>query len=284
MTSQTETNAAQAEHWNSEEAAHWVHDQDRYDEMLAPFATALLDSLDLAPTARVLDIGCGSGPTTCTVARAVPQGHAHGLDISHQMIEAARRRAAEAGISNVTFDVGDAQTQAFAPETDFVMSRFGVMFFEDAAAAFTNLRTALAPDGRIGFVCWQDLLLNEWMAVPALAAVEVVGPPPAAPADAPGPFSLGDPDRLRVVLGAAGYSDVTIEPFETSILLAGGGSLDDATTFLRSTGMARALFADAAPDAIERAMQGVRDALEPFLTPEGVRIGAATWIVGAGND
>ena len=67
------------------------------------------------------------------------------------------------------------------------------------------------------------------------------------------------------------------------MLLAGGGSLDDATRFLRSTGLARALFADAAPESVEHAMAGVRTALEPLMTAEGVRIGAATWIVGAGR-
>jgi len=283
MTSPPETNAAQVELWNSEEAAHWVRDQDRYDRMLAPFAAALLDALDLAPTARVLDVGCGTGPTTCAVARAVPKGHARGLDISRQMIEAARQRATEAKLTNVTFDVGDAQTQPFEPETDVVMSRFGVMFFDDATAAFTNLRNALAPGGRVGFVCWQDLFVNEWMAVPGLAAAEHVPLPPFGAPDEPGPFSFGDPDRVRSVLADAGFVDVTVEPFETTILLGGGGSLDDATTFLRSTGMARTLFADAEPDVVERAVAGVRTALEPYLTPDGVRIGAAAWIVGAGR-
>jgi SAM-dependent methyltransferase len=281
MPNPPEANAAQAEHWNSGDAAHWVRDQDRYDRMLAPFADALLDHLGLTATEQVLDIGCGTGPTTCAVARAVSQGRVRGLDISRQMVEAARTRATQAGLTNVSFDVGDAQTERFVPETDVVMSRFGVMFFDDATAAFANLRTALAPGGRIGFVCWQDFLLNEWMTVPAVAALAHVPPPPTVPSDAPGPFSFGNPDRVRTILGDAGYTNVTIEPFTTAMLLAGGGSLDDATDFLRSTGMARALFAEASPEEIDRALAAVRAALEPFMTPEGVRIGAATWIVGA---
>ncbi len=85
----------------------------------------------------------------------------------------------------------------------------------------------------------------------------------------------------RELLVSAGYSDITIDPFETTILLGGGGTLDDASTFLRSTGMGRALFSDAPADTIERALEAVKVALEPHLTPEGVRLGAATWLVTA---
>jgi SAM-dependent methyltransferase len=279
--SSSEANAAQAEHWNSEAALHWVTDRDGHDRMLAPFATALLEAAALTPDDRILDIGCGTGPTTCEAARIASRGHVRGLDISRPLIEAARSRADELGVTNVAFDIGDAQTDSFTPEFDVVMSRFGVMFFDDPAAAFANLRTALDPSGRLVFVCWQDLFVNEWMAVPGLAAAQHVPLPDPGPPDAPGPFSLGDADRLRELLGAAGYSEVAIDPFETSILLAGGGSLEGAVSFLRSTGMARALFADAPPDAVERAVAAVRSALEEHLTPEGVRLGAATWLVRA---
>jgi SAM-dependent methyltransferase len=281
MTSKAETNAAQIEHWNSKDALHWVTAQDRYDRMLAPFATALLDIAALAPDARILDIGCGTGLTTCEAARIAPEGHTRGLDISRQMIDAARARADGLGISNVTFDVGDAQTDAFAPEADVVMSRFGVMFFDDPAAAFTNLRMALAQSGRLVFVCWQDLLANDWMAVPGLAAAQHLSLPEPGPPGTPGPFSLGDADRVRAMLRAAGYSNITIDSYETSILLAGGGSLEDAIDFLQSTGTGRALFADAAPDAAERAIDGMKSALKPHVTPDGVQLGAATWLVSA---
>jgi SAM-dependent methyltransferase len=277
----SETNAAQVELWNGEEAQHWVVEQDRYDRMLAPFATAVLELAALSPTDRVVDIGCGTGPTTCDAARTVSGGHARGLDISQPMIDGARERAAALGLSNVTFDVGDAQTDRLTPDVDVVLSRFGVMFFDDADAAFANLRTALGAEGRLAFVCWQGMFLNEWMAVPALAAVQHVPLPEMGPPDAPGPFSLGDPDRVRSVLSGAGYSDITVDPFETTLLLGGGGSLDEAVTFLRSTGMAHALFDGAPADDVDRAIAAVRTALEPHVTPEGVRLGAATWLVAA---
>lgn len=283
MPDPVETNAAQAEYWNSEEARHWIDHQDRYDRMLMPFATALLDAAALAPTDRVLDVGCGTGPTTLEAARAASSGRVRGVDISRPMIDAARARAERAGVTNVTFEVADAQTAPFSPDTDVVISRFGVMFFDDATAAFRNLRRALTPAGRVCFACWQDMLVNEWMAVPGLAAAQHVPLPDPVPPDAPGPFSLGSSDRVRDLLGSAGYRDATVEPFETSILLSGGGSLDDAIAFLRSTGMARALFAEASADQVERAIGAMGEALEPFMTADGVRLGAAAWLVGARN-
>ena len=229
--SSSEANAAQVEHWNSEAALHWVTDRDGHDRMLAPFATALLEAAALTPDDRVLDIGCGTGPTTCEAARIASRGHVRGLDISQPLIEAARSRAAELGITNVSFDVGDAQTDSFAPEFDVVMSRFGVMFFDDPAAAFANLRTALDPSGRLVFVCWQDLFVNEWMAVPGLAAAQHVPLPEPGPPDAPGPFSLGDADRLRELLELRGLlrdhdrSVRDLDPARRGRLARGSGDL-----------------------------------------------------------
>ena len=278
----SEANAEQAAYWNAEEARHWVADEDRYDRMLAPFTARLLDAAALDGDERVADIGCGTGATTCAAARAAASGHALGLDISRAMVEAARARAAREGIGNVAFEVGDAQTHAFDPGAlDVAISRFGVMFFDDPVAAFANIRAALRARGRFVFVCWQELLCNEWMAVPGMAAAQHVPLPEAATADAPGPFAFGDPERVRDVLRGAGFHDVTVDATEDSILLGGGGSLEDTTSFLRGTGMARALFADAAPDAVERAVGAVSTSLEPYLTPEGVRIGAACWLVRA---
>src|SRR5439155_3218478 len=101
-------------------------------------------------------------------------------------------------LRNVGFENADAQTHRFARgEFDVLYSRFGVMFFADAAAALTNLRSALGPGGRLAFVCWQALRENPWLAVPlAAAARHLTLPPPLAP-DAPGPFSLGHPQRVR---------------------------------------------------------------------------------------
>ncbi len=155
------------------------------------------------------------------------------------------------------------------------------MFFDDPVAAFANLRTALRPDGRIVFVCWQDLADNEWTLVPATAVAAHVPLPDLGEPGAPGPFAFGDAERLRTLLTQSGFGEIGIEPVADSILLGGGGTVDEAVDFLRGTGMARTLFSEASPDEVARAIEAVRAALAPYQTPEGVRLGAAAWIVTA---
>ncbi len=274
-------NEQQIEFWNSDEAGHWVRDQDRYDAMLAPFTDVVLDAASLAPAARVIDVGCGTGYTTRAAARLAPDGHTTGIDISEPMIAAARRSAAAEAVGNVTFSVADAQTTDFSPEADVIVSRFGVMFFDDPVAAFTNLRSALADRGRIAFACWQPMLDNEWMSVPLMAVLAHVAPSAPPDPDAPGPFALGDRDRVVRILTAAGFRDVAVEPYTTPILVGGPGTVEDAVRFMRSTGMGRILLADTSSADVRAAIDAIGEALTPHADADGVRLGAATWIVTA---
>jgi SAM-dependent methyltransferase len=272
-------NAAMAEYWNSDEAAHWVAQQQSYDEALEPFVAPMLAAARLRGDDRVLDVGCGTGGTTVVAAEAT--AFATGLDISAPMIDAARRRAVAAGVANVDFAVADVQTAPDLPTADAIISRFGVMFFDDPVVAFTNLHGTLTAGGRLAFACWQPMLANEWMSVPALAAAEHVALPVPPDPGAPGPFAFGDADRVRAVLAAAGFADVAVEPFETRMLLGGRGDLEHAVTYIRQTGMGRAIFADPDAAATQAALGGVRAALAPHLEADGVRLGAAAWIVTA---
>jgi hypothetical protein len=136
-------------------------------------------------------------------------------------------------------------------------------------------------NGRAVFVCWQNVADNEWVLVPGTAAAAHVPRPEVGEPGAPGPFALGDAGRLRALLTGAGFGDVGIQPLADSILLGGGGTVDDAVEFFRNTSMGRALFADAAPVDVARAIDAVREALAPYQTPDGVRLGAAAWLVSA---
>ena len=155
------------------------------------------------------------------------------------------------------------------------------MFFDDPEVAFRNLADALAPGGRLAFVCWQDLLANPFMTVPGLALAEHVALPDLGPPGSPGMFALADPARIRSLLAAAGLAEVVIKPLADEILLGGGGTLDDAVEFLRQGGMGRAVLAGSREAARDRAVAAVREALAPYVTAEGVLIGAAAWLVTA---
>jgi SAM-dependent methyltransferase len=276
-------NTAQAEHWNTGEAvAHWVDNQARYDRMNAPFAAMILDAAGLRPGENVLDVGCGCGGTTLAAARLIAPGQAVGLDLSGPMLARARADAGAAGLGNAVFRQGDAQVHPLEPARfGTVLSRFGVMFFADPVAAFANIRSATRPAGRLVFVCWQPLAANQWLLVPGAALAEHVPPADFGSGDGPGMFAFADPDRIRQILAAAGWRDVEITSEHASILVGGGGSIDDAVEFLRTGSMGRTMLAGADASTADRAIASVRAALSPYADADGVHLGAAVWLVQA---
>lgn len=280
-------NTDQAEHWNSsEDLVYWVDNQARVDRMLEPFAGMILRAAALGPGAHVLDVGCGCGTTTLAAARLIGPGQAVGIDLSGPMLARATAGAAAAGLANATFLQGDAQVHALQPDRfDTVISRFGTMFFADPVAAFGNIRAATRPAGRLVFVCWQPLAANQWLLVPGAALAEHA-PPSASPASTeepgyrPGMFAFADPDRLREILAAAGWRDIEITPEHTPILM-GGESIDEAVHFLRTGSMGRTMLAGADAGTVDRAVASLRIALAEHADAEGVRLGAAVWLVQA---
>jgi hypothetical protein len=94
-------------------------------------------------------------------------------------------------------------------------------------------------------------------------------------------FALADPDRLRGILADAGWSAVNATPVNTSMLVGGGGTVEESVEFLRGGSMARAVLANADPLTEQRALASVRSALVPYADSEGVHLDAAVWIVRA---
>lgn len=275
-------NRDQDAYWNGEEAIHWVNQLDRYDQMLQPFHRHLFGAAEVGPAHSVLDLGCGCGATTLAAAQLAPHGLAFGLDLSSRMIEVATERARRGMIDNAVFDRGDAAVHAFdAGAFDRAISRFGVMFFGDPVAAFSNIGRGLKHDGILTFVCWQELLQNDWIAVPGAAAAVHVPLPDDGAADAPGPFSLADPDRIREVLGQAGFDYVEIASVEEPLAL--GASVEDTVSFLAETGMGRAILADVDELIRKRALAAVTDALGAYESRDGVWLGSRAWLVTAGR-
>ena len=272
-------NSEMAEFWNTRGGQQWVREKDRYDTMLAPCGRRLLEAAALQEGQRVLDVGCGNGASALeAAARVGTGGSVVGVDLSGPMLETARRRASELGLS-ATFVQGDAQTIAFDASFDAVISRFGVMFFDDPARAFSNLAGALRPGGRMSFVCWQEMLANEWLSVPIMAAVGVVGMPDPPAAGAPGPFALSDPDRIRAVLDGAGLAEVEIDAAADRLVT--GVDPDDMVSLMVADEMGRRLFEGRTPETVSEALAAVRRALEPHSGAEGVALGSAYWVVTA---
>ncbi|HUF96904.1 MAG TPA: methyltransferase domain-containing protein [Ilumatobacter sp.] len=277
-------NQGQVEAWNGGESVHYVNNAERYDRQLARFSDVLLDRARITGDDTVLDVGCGCGITTLRAAQSARR--ALGLDISHPLVDIATERAGAAGASNVEFIVADAQTHGLGEgEFTMILSQFGLMFFDDPEGAFSNLRRSLTSTGRLLFVCWQELDSNEWLAVVARAVAEHVDIPEfGGRSGGPGMFALKRPDETTELLEAAGYTQVLVEPILTTVLLAGGGNLDDSIDFLLGMGMVRGLLGRLDRDTRETAIADIRsDLAERYEAGVGVTLGAAGWLVSARN-
>ncbi|HEY6877213.1 MAG TPA: class I SAM-dependent methyltransferase [Polyangiales bacterium] len=268
----------QTELWNGEAGARWTAFQERIDRLFAPFDEVLLRRA--APTVgeSVLEVGCGCGGSTLALARAVGEGGSVlGIDLSRPMLQRARERTA--GMANVTLRQGDAGRYVFPDPVTLIYSRFGVMFFDDPALSFRNLRSALGLGGRLCFVCWQALELNPWHALPLRAAARLVALPPPAEPGQPGPFSLAKEEHLQSLLTEAGFEDVQMHGHTLQLSL---GDLASATELMTEVvgPLSRAL---ATLDAFAReaARAEVRAALREHLAGDQVSLAASVWIVHA---
>jgi len=271
-------NSQQIEFWNGPSGERWAALNDTTERSLSFVTAALVPFAAAKSGERVLDVGCGCGLTTVTLAQAVPPGgRVKGIDISRPMLETARRRAKDMG--EVSFIEADASRYNFEPECDLAFSRFGVMLLAEPAAAFANIRAALKPTGRLAFVCWRALQDNAWAARPLASAMNLLPPQPPFDPHAPGPFALADRDRLLAILTSAGFRDPKADALDT--LMNMGATLEDAVGAALSIGpLARAAMEldDAARDAVRARVRGT---LAEFETPAGICPPAACWLVSA---
>lgn len=221
------TMTSQDDAWAGDRVARWLRRADGLEPQLEPVSDVLFAAAALRPGERVLDVGCGTGPTTRRAARAVgPDGHVTGLDISPEMLAAADEKARPEDAAPVEWIAADAVTwQPGDLAVDVVLSRFGVMFFSDPAAAFANLAGVTRAGGRLTMAVWARRDESELFAVPLYAALDELrrrGTPAQEPPEDDGPFSLSDPDAVGALLTRVGWVDVRCEPHRLMLPLAGG--------------------------------------------------------------
>ncbi|HEX6311218.1 MAG TPA: class I SAM-dependent methyltransferase [Acidimicrobiia bacterium] len=272
-------NVQMAEEWNGPQGDDWARDWRHYDLAVRRYHLRMLDAAGIASTDHVLDVGCGNGESTRDAARAAARGDAFGVDLSKQMLERARALAAADGLTNVFFEQADAQVHAFEPgRHDVVVSRFGVMFFADPVAAFTNIGAAIRPGGRIVALAWQGLDRNEWL-LELRGALAMGRDVPAPAAGAPGPFGLADPAHVHSVMTGAGFRDVEVAAVREQF--RAGEDAAGACEFLCSTPVARGLLRDLDSADRARALDLLRGSIAEHATGEGVLYGSAAWLITA---
>lgn len=267
----------QIDYWNGQAGEKWVANALQLDAMLRPFAIEVLNAANISKTEAVLDIGCGGGALSLLAAQSAAR--VCGVDVSAPLITLARERAA--GLNNVTFHCTDAAE--FKPDElyDVALSRFGVMFFHDPVAAFSNIRKIMNPRGLLTFACWQSPLKNDWARAPLEVALPFLTSPPKTPEPhAPGPFAFADRSYLNQVLTEAGWQNVMLTDWSGKMALP-GTTVDEAADFMLKMGPLSRLIAEQELD-YEAVKSALATKLQDHIDANGVvHMGASAWIVTA---
>lgn len=264
--------------WNGSAGRAWVHNQRLLDQLLAPFEALLSSDSVLGTATRVLDVGCGTGATTLAIARRLgAQGACAGIDLSAPMIAAARARAGVDQV-NIDFFAADAQTHVFEPASvDLIVSRFGVMFFDDPVQAFANLHHAARQDARLAFIAWRSAEENPFMTTTERAAAPLLPDLPVRQRGGPGQFAFADPGRIRTVLAEAGWSDIDIKPIDVACAMPE----NDLVPYLTWLGPVGQRLLDADEGTRARVIDTLLAAFAPYVHSGEVRFDAACWQVSA---
>jgi SAM-dependent methyltransferase len=279
MATPKEIDADMLSFWNGNGGETWVARQEHTDITLTPVTDALLDFAAPRAGERVVDIGCGCGAPTLEFARAVgPSGHVTGLDISGPMLAEGERRASAAGISNVDWRKADPAT-ATLDEYDLLVSAFGVMFFGDRVAAFTNMRRGAAPGARMALVCWRTLAENPWMEVPMAAVARHLPPRPKPVPNAPGMFAFADPEHVAEVLTTSGWAPPRFEKLDMDLDIAAGRGLDEALVQSTQIGAVNSWLRNQPAEVVSAATASLREALASCADGASVRLPGAMWLV-----
>jgi SAM-dependent methyltransferase len=203
--------AASLNNWE-EAAPGWIARQETLRKLSAPVSHWMIDAVDLQPGQRVLELAAGLGDTGFLAAELVaPAGGVITSDQAEAMLDGARRRAGELSLTNVEFQVLNAEwIDLPVASVDAALCRWGYMLMADPAVALIETRRVLRPEGRVALAVWDAIEHNPWALAPTAELIER-GLVQAPAAGTPGPFALADKQRLRELLEAAGFQDVWVE-------------------------------------------------------------------------
>ena len=265
--------------WRGRVGESWASEWRRTDRSFGNLTAQLLDRARALSFRRALDVGCGAGELSLAIARSNPACDVTGLDISPALLQAARERGAN--LPNVEFLLDDAATWRPEParRPELVLSRHGVMFFDDPPSAFANLAGATVDDGQLLFSCFRDRRENPFFTEIARLLPE---PPEAPDPHAPGPFAFADADRVKAILAEGGWTDIEFERFDFAMIAgAGEDPVEDALHYFATIGPAAAAAREMELSQRERFYDRVRHMAADNERDGIVSLRASTWIVSA---
>lgn len=268
----------QAKLWNGPAGRAWVDAQVLLDQMFQPFEDLLVAACATESANQVLDVGCGTGSTTLAIASVLgANGRCTGIDISEPMIATAKARARRDG-APASFINANAQAHPFAPATfDMIVSRFGVMFFDDPVVAFSNLRRAASPGAAGMLIAWRSAAENPFMTVAERAAAPLLPNLPTRRPDAPGQFAFADARRVCTILEASGWAQIDIQPIDVACVLPETSLIP----YLAGLGPVGLLLREVDARTRARVIDVVRAAFDPYVHGAEVRFNAACWMIAA---
>ncbi len=265
--------------WNGIAGQNWVSAQQLMDHMLFPFEKILAELVAAKSPAKLLDVGCGAGTTTLTAAKAtVKPCMSTGIDISEAMTSAARNRAFNNDNTLTEFICADAQTYKFKKQYyDMIISRFGVMFFDDSIEAFANLYECAAPNAELRFVCWRSPEENPFMCVAAEASKPLIPDIPEIDSNQPGQFAFENKERVYKILEKSLWDNIKIEALDVECSFP----KSDLIPFFTTMGLLSRLYENLPIKTQEKVVETVGKAFEPYICGDKVTFTAACWLVSA---
>lgn len=251
-------------------AAGWERQRPLFWEATRIVSERLVDLLDPTPGETILDLAAGPGDTGfLALPRVRPGGKLLTTDGAPEMLEAARRRAAELALGDgeVSFAVEDAVALSLGDASvDGVLCRWGLMLLADMGAGASEIARVLRPGGRAAIAVWADPAENDWMTAPGRSAVElglVERPDP----ESPGPFRLSPEGSLRSLLEGAGLE---VDVVEDVPLTWRAPTLRDWWDVARDTSRSLALILGRiTPAEAEAVRAGAERKLERYVEPDG---------------
>jgi ubiquinone/menaquinone biosynthesis C-methylase UbiE len=273
-----ETDDEQEKLWNGVAGRGWVEAQELLDQLFKPFEDLLVEAVSARSGSRVLDVGCGTGSTTLAVARLLgANGRCIGIDISDPMLAAAQARAEREG-APASFIRANAQNHAFEPASfDMIISRFGVMFFDDSVRAFANLRRAAKDGAELRFIAWRSPSENPFMTTAERAAAPLLPNLPARRPDAPGQFAFADQRRVSRILEESGWAGIDIRPIDVACTLPE----KELIRHVGRLGPLGRILDETDEQTRKKVLETVRAAFDPYVHGAEVRFTAACWMVSA---
>jgi SAM-dependent methyltransferase len=244
-----EFRAKQRDQWDGA-AVGWNTHSEFMDTYVGVVSERLVEAAGIKEGDRVLDVACGYGEPSLTAARTVgPDGSVVATDISAEMLNFGRQRAAANGVENIEFMQSDANSLDFPPESfDAAVSRWGIIFDPDGEGAAAKVRSFMKPGGRFAISSWGTPERVPFLAIPMKTAMSKLDVPPPPPGT-PGPLSRPTEEAIGGLLEGGGFSNVAVEELDITFEL---DSAEEFTEFTKAMAAPIVAMISPHPEEVQR--------------------------------